>query len=104
MVIITKRAQDQLEALEQHYERLERDDATRRLSEALLIAMARIEAGKGPFLAAPRPYPNLAGEGWLWLKQGRYWIAFTDVGSNHAVTGIFFDTANIPERARPGHG
>jgi hypothetical protein len=40
---------------------------------------APLEAGRGPFFPAPRPYPSVTRPGWrpgwLWLKEGSYWIA-----------------------------
>ncbi len=68
------------------------------MTEAVARAAARIEKWAGPFWPAPRPYPDLAEYGWQWLKEGRYWIAFAKVSDDYAITGIFFDTANIPGR------
>jgi hypothetical protein len=98
MVLITAEAQAQLEALEAHYAQLGRDLATIRMTEAMAMAAARIEEQAGPFWPAPRPYPGLAIYGWRWLKEARYWIAFTQISDGYAITGIFFDTANIPGR------
>ncbi len=98
MVLITATAQAQLEALEWHYTDLGRDLATIRMTEAVAMAAARIEERAGPFLPTPRPYPDLADLGWQWLKEGRYWIAFTVLQDGYAITGIFFETANIPAR------
>ena len=98
MVQITAEAQAQIEALERHYAALDRDLATIRLTEAVAVAVSRIEAGKGPFWPAPRPYPDLRDLEWQWLKEGRYWIAFVAATGGHAITGIFFDAADIPGR------
>ncbi len=98
MVLITAAAQAQLEMLEDHYARLGRDLATVRMTEAVAMAAARIEEQAGPFWPSPRPYPELAAYGWQWLKEGRYWIAFAPTPGGYAVTGIFFETANIPGR------
>lgn len=62
------------------------------------MAAARIEERAGPFLPFPRPYPDLAELGWLWLKEGRYWIGFTPKTDAHALTAVFYDTADIPSR------
>jgi len=98
MVLLTGAAQAQFEALERHYAKLDRDLATIRMMEAVASAIARIEQQTGPFWPAPRPYPDLAEYGWRWLKEGRYWIAFASISEGYAITGIFFETANIPGR------
>ncbi len=54
MVLITSVAQAQLEALEAHYQKLGRDLAIIRMTEAVAMAAARIDAGAGPFFPAPR--------------------------------------------------
>ena len=98
MVLITAAAQAQLEALEKHYAELGRDIATIRMTEAVAMAAARIEEQAGPFWPAPRPYPDLEAYGWQWLKEARYWIAFVPISSGYAITGVFYETANIPGR------
>lgn len=98
MVIITDFAEEQLDALALHYDRLDRDLATIRMAEALRHAMAIIEAQTGPFFAAPRPYPDLDRLGWRWLKSGRYWVAFSAIPGGYAVDAIFHERANIPDR------
>lgn len=103
MVLITATAQGQVEALERHYAALGRDAAAVRMAEAIAMAAVRIEEGAGPFASAPRPYPDLADLGWRWLRQGRYWVAFDTPGEGrHVITGVFYDAADIPRRARPG--
>jgi hypothetical protein len=42
--------------------------------------------------------PGLSSYRWQWLKQGRYWVAFTALPDGYAITAIFFETANIPGR------
>jgi hypothetical protein len=98
MVLITAVAREQLEALEAHYEKLGRDVAIVRMTEAIAMAATRIEEQAGPFYPAPRPYPELAVYGWQWLKEARYWVAFASFADAYAITGIFFDTADIPSR------
>jgi len=98
MILITATAQAQLEALERHYAMMNRDLATVRMAEAIAMAVIRIEERAGPFLSNPRPYPDLADLGWQWLKEGRYWIAFATITEGYAITGVFFETANIPAR------
>lgn len=47
-------------------------------------------------MQAPRPHPELASLGLLWLKRGRYWIAYEPAGP--VIAGVFFDTEDIPNR------
>ncbi len=77
---------------------LGRDIATIRLTEAIAIAVTRIEEQAGPFWSAPRPYPELVTYGWRWLNQARYWIAFTPIPGGYSIMGVFFETVNIPGR------
>ncbi len=58
MVLITAVAQGRLKALEAHYEKLGRNLAIVRMTEAVAMPGARIEEGAGPFFPAPRPYPT----------------------------------------------
>ena len=52
-------------------------------------------------LPAPRPYPELARHGFLWVKAGAYWFAYHHCvgqpGNSSEITGIFYDRANIPD-------
>ena len=98
MVLITAGAQAQLGALEQHYASLGRERAIEQLVDALSSAAARIEAQAGPFLPSPRPYPQLSDYGWRWLKQARYWFAFATIEEAYVITGVFFESADIPKR------
>ena len=43
---------------------------------------------------APRPYPDLAALELLWLKCGRYRIAYDVVGPK--IAGVLFDIDDIP--------
>jgi hypothetical protein len=67
---------------------------------ALSAVSDRIEAG-GPGLPAPSPYPQIAGlgHGLRRLRQGSYWFAFTPV-PNAIIAGIFYGTADIPNRLK----
>jgi hypothetical protein len=97
MILITSVAQGQLEALEAHYEKLGRDLAIIRITEAVAMAGARIEEGAGPFFSAPRPYPELATYGWNWLKEARYWTAFTPVPSATRSPAYFLRPRTSPD-------
>lgn len=96
---LTPRAQNQLNALTEHYESLGRDDAIRNLMTALVDVSAKIEAVGGLGLHAPRPYPEIAALnlGFRWLKMGAYWFAFTPA-PDMTITNIFYETADIPAR------
>lgn len=47
-------------------------------------------------LPAPRPYPALTQPGRLWLRTGRYWIAYTKTPS--LIVAVFHDMADITGR------
>ena len=98
MIRLTLEATHQLEALERYYVEVRRPQALRNLghslAEASLIILNAPERG----MAAPRPYPGLAELGFLWIKRGRYWIAYEPTGPT--IVGIFFETDHIPTRLR----
>lgn len=97
MTALSRKAEQQFDALVRHYERLERADAIRNLIAAVEEAAGRIAADPKCGLPAPRPYPDLTSPRRAWVKAGRYWIAYRT--TNPAiVTGIFFETADIPKR------
>ena len=98
MIPLSAAAEAALGALTQHYAALGRDRAIDRLVESVETACARYEAGRGLFFDAPRPYPDLADLGFRWAKQGPYWIAFDDTGKGPVVAGVFYETADIPNR------
>jgi len=98
LIQYTERAEQQLDALRQHYLNRERLDALRNLEAALDEAEARIERYPAAGLAAPHPYPFLAKPGRAWVKAGRYWISYLTTVPP-LITGIFYDTADIPSRA-----
>lgn len=81
-----------------HYARLERPEAGRHLIAAIDQAAARIERKSEKGLPAPRLYLVLAKPGRLWMKTGRYWIAYS-AAVPPVILGVFYDAANIPGRA-----
>ncbi len=95
MVVLTPAAQGQLLALIQHYESQDRPAATRNMMTAIEAAKERIVRAPAAGLAAPRPYPQLKKLGRLWLKEGRYWISYSATIPS-AITGVFFETVDIP--------
>ena len=98
MIRLSAAARAQVAQLTGHYTDKGRDNAIRNLRRSLTAASDRIEAGKGPFFPAPRPYPSLTRLGWQWLKAGSYWIAFGEVGSVLVIRAVFHESANIPAR------
>jgi hypothetical protein len=76
---------------------LDRTEAIRGLRTSLAAAWDKIVANPAVGQAAPRPYPHLAQPGRAWIKAGRYWIAYSAVPTP-VIVGVFFETANIPER------
>ncbi len=96
MIGLTARAQRQFRELREHYEDLERLEATRGLIAALEEASRKIERNPAAGLAAPRPYPHLAHPDRLWILAGRYWIAYEP--TTPVIVGVFYETANIPGR------
>ncbi len=71
MIGFTARAARQFQDLRRHYEDHERHAAIRSLIAAVSEAARKIEANPTAGLAAPRPYPQLAQAGRLWVKVGR---------------------------------
>lgn len=98
MIALSAAAEAAMDALTEHYAALGRDRAIDRLIECVETACARYEARRGRFLDAPRPYPKLADLGFRWTKDGSYWVAFQETGAGPVVAGIFYETADIPNR------
>lgn len=98
MVLISAAAQRQIDALAHHYDELDREQATARMTAAVAVAVHNIEEQIGPFWGAPRPYPGATRRRWKWLKSHRYWVAFEPISGGYAITAVFYDTANIPGR------
>ncbi len=97
MIGYTGEALEQVCVLRRYYEGLARDAAIRALDRALAEAEAKIERAPAKGLPAPRPYPQLAQLGRLWVKSGRYWIAY-QTGPAPVIVAVYFETANIPGR------
>jgi len=91
----------QVSALRLHYETLERPAAIRNLMAAIADAASRIDKAPDRGLASPRPYPGLRRPGWRWLKAGPYWFANIEGESGAVITGIFHESADIPNRIDP---
>ena len=98
MIALAPEASAQLDEFERYYTEQQRPQALRNLGHSLAEASLVILNAPRRGLPAPRPYPELASLDLLWLKRGRYWIAYDPAGP--VIAGIFFDTADIPNRAR----
>ncbi len=96
MIALAPEAGAQLEEFERLYVAQQRPQALRNLGHALAEASLVILNAPHRGLAAPRPYPELAALELLWLKRGRYWIAYDPAGP--IIAGVFFDTDDIPNR------
>ena len=98
MITLTPEARAQIEEFERYYVERQRPQALRNLGHALAEASLVILNASQLGLASPRPYPELANLDLLWLKRGRYWIAYDPIGP--IIAGVFFDTDDIPSRVR----
>ena len=99
MIDLGPEAERQLEDLLNHYDALGRIEAMRNLRTAIRQAAASIERTPGSGLPAPRPYPELAHEGERWIKEGRYWIAYS-LTAPPVILAVSSDQAHLPRRAR----
>jgi plasmid stabilization system protein ParE len=97
LIRYTAKARSQIRSLTAHYERLRRDEALSNLSAALETAEQRIARAPREGMPAPRPYPKLISDNRLWIKEGRYWIAYTPA-PEPTIIAVFFESANIPGR------
>lgn len=81
-------------ALGQFYIDKQRPQALRNLGYALAEASLIILNAPERGAIAPRPYPALSSFGFLWLKRGRYWVAYEP--SVPIIAGVFYETNDIP--------
>lgn len=99
MIKLGAEAERQLDDLLSHYEAQGRIEAMWNLSAAIQRAVAFIERTPGRGLPAPRPYPELAHAGERWVKEGRYWIAYS-LTVPPVILAVFYDQSDLPRRAR----
>jgi plasmid stabilization system protein ParE len=97
LIDLTALAQRQVAALRKNYEDKQRPEAMRALIAAILAASDSIEADPAAGLSAPRPYPELARPRRLWVKAGRYWVAYRTT-KPPVIAAVFYDAADIPGR------
>ncbi len=98
MIPLSPEAESQLDELLVYYEQRERPEAVHNLIAAVEQAGAHIEQAPDSGLPAPRPYPALAALGLRWIKQGAYWFAYADPPSGPIIAGVFYVSADIPNR------
>ena len=96
MIAFTPEARRQVRVLHDHYQERDRTEAVRGLRTSLGTAWEKIVGNRGGGLTAPRPYPHLARPGRLWIKAGRYWIAYDPI--TPVIVGVFYETADISGR------
>lgn len=98
MIPFTRRAEQQLADLRDHYEDLGRIEAILNLLAAVEEASDVTERDPTAGLPAPRPYPQLARPGWAWIKARRYWFA---CGTTPAlvITAVFYENEYTDEEA-----
>ena len=100
MIRLSPYARNQLDALIDYYVEKERLSALRKLDAALDRVMDEITQSPRAGLPAPRPYPELAVYGFLWVHVGSYWFAYHhgrgQPGSSAKIVGIFYDRSHIP--------
>ena len=98
MIPLSPEAEAQLDALLDHYEQLDRPEATRSLIAALEQAASRIERQPASGLQSPRPYPELADLGFRWIKVKAYWFAYANTVHGPVIAAVFYAAADIPNR------
>jgi len=98
VIRLSRAARAQVSNLASYYDGLDRPEAVRNLRAIIARAGERIEAQRGLFFPAPRPYPNLSRPGWLWLKEGPYWIAYASDPRGAVIQVVFHEAADIPGR------
>ena len=98
MIRLSRAARIQIAELAQYYVDLDRPEAVRNLRTTIGKAGVRILARRGSFFPAPRPYPTLARAGWVWLKEGPYWIAYVAAPEGAVIQVVFHEAADMPGR------
>ncbi len=97
MIGLSPEAEAHLDDLLAHFERKDRIEAARNLLAALETASERIERNPEVGLPAPKPYPQLAKAGRLWLHVRRYWFAYSTT-MPPVFLAVAYDESNMPRR------
>lgn len=100
MVELSAEARRHVRRLREFYDEKDRPAAALNLERALSGAIQRIACTPEAGIPAPRPYPGLAAEGRLWIKEGRYWFRYRPSPPPPVIVAVFFETADIPSRAQ----
>jgi plasmid stabilization system protein ParE len=97
VIALTLEAEAHVDRLISHYEAKGRIAAAVNLLHAIERAKLRIAAAPEAGSESPRPYPALKHHGRRWIIEGRYWFSYS-LTSPPVISGIFFVTADIPNR------
>ena len=100
MARLTLEAERQVNELAEHYLRKDRIEAVLRLSDAVEAAIQAVDNPSASWLSFPRPYPELAVEGFRWIKQHRYWFAYTADAGETLIHHVIYDRSDIVNRVR----
>jgi plasmid stabilization system protein ParE len=95
LIEFTPEAERQVDELRSFYIRKLRSDALRNFLASLRAAVDQIERHPNEGKSAPRPYPDLIIPGRVWVKSGRYWVAYSTT-KPPVIVGVFFETSDIP--------
>lgn len=98
MIKQTSSASRQFHALLDGYMRSGWDQAINNLVAAYREAAARIERDPTVGVPFPRPYPEIASWGFLWIKSHIYWIGYSIAEGHPVITNVFNDKHDIPGR------
>jgi plasmid stabilization system protein ParE len=104
MIPYTVHARAQIQGLYKHYLKRKRYEAHVNLTKALRAARARIESDPHSGEPYPSKYHALARWQYLWLKEHRYWIAWSNRRGYPVITNVFYDTSAMWRRVRPDSG
>ena len=104
MIKQTTYAQAQIRALFKHFRDNERYEAHVNLSRTLRIARDRILADPFAGELYPSNYPGMAQWHYLWIKEHRYWIAWSMKRGYPVITNVFYNTSAMWRRVKPDSG
>jgi hypothetical protein len=97
LIELTREALRQFDGLRAHYRKKRYIEALRNLRAAVVMAADTIERDLLVGLPAPPAYPEVARPGQSWVQVGSYWFRYSRT-KPPVITGIFYVTADIPNR------
>jgi len=97
VIVYTPRAASQVDDLKDYYDQKGRAEAILNLERALTEAETAIQDNPTVGLQAPRPYPSMARQGWLWRKSGHYWVGWRQHPAL-VIAAVIYDQADMPNR------